>query len=95
MLDPCSLVSHGRVVAGLSDLAGSGPKQGLWHLSWLDNSLDQWSIPSLDVLPVGFLVQLRSVKPAGRIPSRAAPGRQDRGLYRSKNVVTGLTCGFR
>jgi len=55
----------GRVAVGLSDLAGSGPERGLRRPSWLG----QWSIPPLNVLPTGFPVQLRSVKPAGSVKS--------------------------
>jgi hypothetical protein len=47
-------------VAGLSNLAGSGPEQGLRRLSWLS----QWSIPLPSVLSFSSLIQLRSVKPA-------------------------------
>ena len=63
------------VAAGLSDLAGSGPQRGLRRLSWLS----QWSMPLLDVLPVGSLIELRGVKTCLVAPSRtsAAPAGQD------------------
>ena len=75
MLAPCSLASQDRVAAGLSDLAGSGPQRGLRRLSWLS----QWSMPLLDVLPVGSLIELRGVKTCLVAPSRtsAAPAGQD------------------
>jgi len=65
MLAPCSLAGHDRVAAGLSSLAGSGLQRGLRRLIWVG----QWSIPPLGALPVGSLVQPRSVKPAGRVGS--------------------------
>jgi hypothetical protein len=69
-------VGYDRVVAGLSNLAGSGPERGLRRLTWVG----QWSIPPLDVLPAGFPVQLRSVKPAGSVePHERRPGRPGRG----------------
>jgi hypothetical protein len=76
MLAPCSLASLDRVEAALSDLAGSGPERGLRRLSWVN----QWSIPLPDVLPVGFLIQLHSVKPAGSVESHERrTGRAGRG----------------
>jgi len=40
-------VSQDPVVAGLSNLAGSGPRRRPCWPSWLDKSLDQWSRPSV------------------------------------------------
>jgi hypothetical protein len=60
MLAPCWLVSHDRVAAGLSNLAGSGPEWGLRRLS----RLGQWSTPLVDVLSFGSYILLHSVKPA-------------------------------
>jgi hypothetical protein len=47
------------------NLAGSWPRRGLWHPSWLDNFLDQWSIPSVKVLHVVLPVRYAAWKPAG------------------------------
>ena len=76
MLAPCSLARQNRVTAGLSNPAGSGPQRDLRRLSWPS----QWSIPLPDVLSFGFLIQLRSVKPAGSVqPHERRTGRAGRG----------------
>jgi hypothetical protein len=47
------------------NLAGSGSERSLRRPTWVG----QWSIPPLGTLPVGSLIQLRSVKPAGSVES--------------------------
>jgi hypothetical protein len=58
---------------GLVQSGGSGRERRL-------SRLGQWSIPPLGTLPVGSLIQLRSVKPAGGVWSQERrTGRPGRG----------------
>jgi hypothetical protein len=80
MSAPCSLVSYDQVAAGLSNLAGSGPQRGRRRPS-LPNQL---SIPLVDVLSFGSLIQLLSVKPTGSVESHERIARQDAASWKCR-----------